>query len=107
MPKKPETLEAKLKSTIRRFWLQSKERQNIITQVTCKCNKLANKHFHCLSCSMPWEIKMAEVVHILPLGRFNDWQQLETFITRMFFGPQQVIDKACYKKVMAEQIRKK
>jgi hypothetical protein len=50
---------------------------------------------------------MAEVDHDPALGTFDDWHNVESFIDRMFYGPQRAICKLCHKKVTAEQRRKK
>ena len=107
MAKKPKTLETKLRSAIRLIWSRSAERRAIIKAATCDCAVLDYKHFHCPLCAQPWAIQMAEVDHEPPLGTLESWHDIESFIHRMFFGPQRAIDKLCHKKKTAEQRRKR
>jgi hypothetical protein len=107
--KKPKTLEVKLRSAIRLIWSRSAERRAIIKAATVNIvyNDVDTKGFICPICGHKFPIQFAEVDHNPALGKFDNWRDVESFIDRMFYGPQRVIDKICHKKVTAEQRRKR
>ena len=105
--KKAKTLEVKLRSAIRLIWSRSAERRAIIKLATFPDPELGGKGFTCPICSHEWPVAMAEVDHEPPLGTFDNWRDIESFIDRMFYGPQRAICKICHKKKTAEQRRKK
>jgi|SRR5579872_1277077 len=100
--KKAKTLEMKLRSAIRLIWSRSAERRAIIKAATTE-----DGLFVCPICAREMYIQMAEVDHEPPLGTFNDWRDIKSFIERMFFGPQRAICKLCHKRKTAEQRRKR
>lgn len=106
MPKKPKTLEVKLRSAIRLIWSRSAERRAILKVATVD-DPENGKGFTCPLCSRDWPIQMAEVDHEPPLGSLENWRDIVSFIDRMFYGPQRAICKICHKKKTAAQRRKK
>jgi hypothetical protein len=112
MPKKPKTLETKLRSAIRLIWSRSKERREILTKSSYDSfcgleNEYKTKSFKCPICKKEWPIQMAEVDHEPPIGPLESWKDTSKFIGKMFFGPQRAICKLCHKKKTALQRRKK
>jgi hypothetical protein len=107
--KKAKTLEVKLRSAIRLIWSRSAERRAILKAATlpADCVTFSYPHFNCPLCNKLWPIQMAEVDHEPPLGTFDDWREVKSFIEKMFFGPQRAICKMCHKKKTAEQRRRK
>ena len=104
--KKPKSLEVKLRSAIRLIWSRSAERRAILKAATID-DPENGKGFNCPICGRDWPVQMAEIDHDPALGKFDDWHNVESFIDRMFYGPQRAICKLCHKKVTAEQRRKK
>ncbi len=105
--KKPKSLETKLRSAIRLIWSRSAERRAIIKQVEYKDIATGEKMFVCPLCNRPLPIQMAEVDHEPALGSFDNWRDVESFIDRMFYGPQRTVCKNCHKRKTAEQRRKR
>lgn len=112
--KKAKTLEVKLRSAIRLIWSRSAERRAIIKQASYKGTAWVHStpdpkgiYFQCPLCNREWPVQMAEVDHEPALGAFDDWHAVESFIDRMFYGPQRAICKLCHKAKTAEQRRKK
>jgi len=106
--KKAKTLEVKLRSAIRLIWSRSSERRAILKEAAFK-NLDGMVAFVCPLCPIKneWPIQMAEVDHEPPLGAFDNWRDIESFIDRMFYGPQRAVCKNCHKKKTAMQRRKK
>lgn len=104
--KKPKSLEVKLRSAIRLIWSRSAERRAILKAALYKDPQSGNWMFKCALCHVEWHQAMGEVDHIEPV-RSLDMSHITEFVHRMFYSPQQVIDKLCHKKKTAEQRRKK
>lgn len=104
--KKAKSLETKLRSAIRLIWSRSAERRSVVKLASYK-DVDGMVMFRCPICAKPWPIQMAEVDHEPPLGTFDNWRDVESFIDRMFYGPQRVVCKNCHKKKTAEQRKKK
>ncbi len=109
--KKPKTLEVKLRSAIRLIWSRSAERRAILKEATYKVH-IDDSHadevvFTCPLCTRVWPIQMAEVDHEPPIGSLENWRDVESFIDKMFYGPQQAVCKLCHRKKTAEQRRKR
>jgi hypothetical protein len=103
--KKAKSLETKIRSAIRLIWSRSSERR-LVVKVAAYKDADGMVMFNCPLCSKPWPIQMAEVDHEPPLGTFNNWREVESFIDRMFFGPQRAVCKNCHKKKTAAQRKK-
>ena len=108
MAKKPKSLETKLRSAIRLIWSRSAERRAILKAAQFTAGNTTHYYaFNCPVCSVEYPIQMAEVDHEPPLGTFDNWHDVESFIDRMFYGPQRAICKLCHKTKTAAQRRKK
>lgn len=105
MPKKCKTLETKLRSAIRLIWSRSTERRAILKDATLDVDGM--KAFICPLCRKTWPIQMAEVDHEPPIGSLISWRDVESFIDKMFYGPQRAVCKICHKKKTAFQRKKK
>jgi hypothetical protein len=106
MAKKPKSLETKLRSAIRLIWSRSAERRAIIKAAAFPTPEM-DIGFLCPLCHRTWPIWAAEVDHEPPIGTLENWRDIESFIDRMFYGPQRAVCKTCHKKKTAEQRRKK
>jgi hypothetical protein len=105
MAKKVKTLETKLRSAIRLIWSRSAERRAVLKAATID-DPENGKGFNCPDCGRDWPIQMAEVDHIEPIGSLESWRDIESFIDRMFYGPQRAICKLCHKTKTKEDMRK-
>ena len=106
MPKKPKTLEVKLRSALRLIWSRSSERRAILKAATID-DPENGKGFCCPLCGRDWPIQMAEVDHEPPIGTLVSWKDTASFVEKMFFGPQRAVCKLCHKKKTAAQRRKR
>ena len=104
--KKAKSLETKLRSAIRLIWSRSAERRAILKAATID-DPENGKGFICPECHRDWPIQMAEVDHEPPIGTLENWRDVESFIDKMFYGPQRALCKICHKKKTAAQRRKK
>lgn len=95
--KKPKTLETKLRAAVRMIWSRSSERATIKKLAIFKDAELG-KAFICPICSVKHHEKMGEVDHVPAVGPLDNWRDIESYIDRMFFGPQQLICVICHKK---------
>ena len=105
--KKPKTLETKLRSAIRLIWSRSKERREILKLYLDPQDK---NYFLCPLCPSKqcrWPIQMATIDHDPPIGKFDNWKDIKSFVEKMFFGPQRALCYPCHKKVTALQRRKR
>lgn len=103
--KKAKSLETKLRSAIRLIWSRSSERRAILKAASF--DREGSKWFICPDCSKEWPLQFAEVDHEPKLGPLDNWRDIESFIDRMFYGPQRAICKFCHKLKTAAQRRKK
>lgn len=97
MAKKPKTLEVKLRTAIRMIWSRSSERAAIKKAAIFPDPDLG-KAFICPLCSKKHHERMGEVDHNPPVGPLENWRDVEGFMDRMFFGPQQLVCVICHKK---------
>lgn len=108
--KKPKTLEVKLRSAIRLIWSRSAERRAVIKAAMKKGDASSAgigkyDYFTCGICGRDWAAPFAEVDHIEPVGAL-DLAHVTEFVQKMFFSPQQVVDKMCHKSKTAQQRKK-
>lgn len=96
MPKKPKSLETKLRSAIRLIWSRSTERRSVIKAATIKDPELGGNGFTCPICDRDWPIQMAEVDHIMPIGVL-ELDHLTEWVKKMFYSPQHAICKLCHR----------
>lgn len=101
MPKKPKSLETKLRAAVRMIWSRSKERAAIKKLAIFPDNELG-KAFICPVCSRKYHEKMGEVDHIVAVGPLENWRDIEGYIDRMFYSAQAYICVICHKKKTKE-----
>ena len=94
--KKPKTLETKLRAAIRLIWSRSRERAAIKKAAIFPDPELG-KAFVCPRCGKKLHEKMGEVDHVTAVGPLENWRDIEGFIDRMFFSPQEYICVICHK----------
>jgi 5-methylcytosine-specific restriction endonuclease McrA len=108
--KKPKSLETKLRSAIRLIWSRSSERAQV-KKASIFPDPELGKAFICPHCGKKLHEKMGEVDHVTPVGKLENWRDVEGFIDRMFFSPQEFICTICHKlktkKDVKEMRRKK
>lgn len=100
--KKPKTLETKLRSAIRLIWSRSPERRAIIKSALDN-----DKAFICPLCGKNYPDWAGEVDHEPPIGTLESWHDVESFINKMFFGPQRLVCKSCHRLKTKAQRKKR
>lgn len=93
------------RSACRLIWSRSAERKAIIKASLIP--DLVPPSFDCKACRIRYPIQMADVDHEPSIGQLDSLQEIQSFINRLYYGPQQVLCKICHAKKTKEQRKKK